>query len=81
MIHKNVKTIDQQSYYNPSTMKNQLNTRMKHDNGTNNEKSIETQQWHTAMKSSNRTTMKTTMKHKNEKTPIIQQIVQQWKTN
>ena len=36
---------------------------MKHKN----EKNIETQQWHTAMKSSNRTTMKTTMKHMNEK--------------
>jgi hypothetical protein len=36
-------------------------------------KNIETQQWHTGMKSSSRTTMKTTMKHKNEKTTIIQQ--------
>jgi hypothetical protein len=34
MRHKNVKTIVQQSYNKRSTMKNKLNTRMKHDNET-----------------------------------------------
>ena len=34
MKNKNGKTFVQQSYNNRSTMKNQSNTRMKHDNGT-----------------------------------------------
>jgi len=45
MKHKNVKTIDQQSYNNRSTMKKQLthkwNKKMKHNN--------EKQHWNTAM--------------------------------
>ena len=36
MKHKNQKTIIQQSYNNRSTMKKQLNTRMKHDNEKQN---------------------------------------------
>ena len=57
-------TIVQQTYNNRSTMKNQWNTRMKHDN--------ETQQRKTTYKHSNVT--------QQWKTTTVQQWNQQWKT-
>ena len=81
MRHKNVNTIVQQSYCKRSTMKNQLNTRMKHDNGT--------QQWKITLKHNNGPQLCQITNYNNENNNETKEwrnnnlttIVQQWKAN